>query len=324
MFVPNGKTIVSLFEEIAERKPSDVALVFEGKKLTYQELSGLSNQLAYYLKSHGVNEEALVPICFERGWEMMVAVLAVLKAGAAYVPIDTDYPIERVKFIIEDCNASLLITDSEIELLTAAQPKSLVVINLKKDWPLVNEFPKTNIQLQIKPNQLAYINYTSGSTGNPKGVMIEHKSVVDYVYGLNAKTNITSAKSFALVSTIATDLGNTSIYGAWLSGASLHVFSKQSVSDADAMHAYFQSHPIDCLKIVPSHWKALSIDKHLLLPTKLLVFGGEALTADILNSIKQSDFTCEVVNNKILRIKLTKYFKMTYRRMMVKLHTCLG
>jgi len=115
--------------------------------------------------------------------------------------------------------------------------------------------------------------------------MIEHGSLVDYYYGLNKYTRIGECKSFALVSTIATDLGNTVIYGSLLSGGALHLFTKESVSNIELLHNYFANNTIDCLKIVPSHWKALSLDGGLLLPEKLLVCGGEALQADLVQHI---------------------------------------
>jgi non-ribosomal peptide synthetase component F len=157
--------------------------------------------------------------------------------------------------------------------------------------------PVTNPTLKPLPDQLAYVIYTSGSTGKPKGVMIEHRSLVDYYYGLNKHTQIDQCKSFALVSTIATDLGNTVIYASLLSGGALHVFTKESVSNIEYLHRYFSTQKIDCLKIVPSHWKALSNDGDLLLPNKLLVFGGEALPTELVENIHAVGSSCRVVNH---------------------------
>ena len=139
--------------------------------------------------------------------------------------------------------------------------------------------------------------YTSGSTGKPKGVAISHQNLADYVYGLEARTKISACKSFALVSSIATDLGNTVLYGSLLSGGTLHLFSKEAVSHIEALHAYFEQHSIDCLKIVPSHWKALAMDGQPLLPVKLLIFGGEALQSSVADMIRMTETSCRIVNH---------------------------
>ncbi|MEJ7675707.1 MAG: AMP-binding protein [Chitinophagaceae bacterium] len=145
--------------------------------------------------------------------------------------------------------------------------------------------------------RLAYVIYTSGSTGRPKGVMIEHRNLVDYVFGLKQKVQIDQCKSFALVSTMATDLGNTVIYSSLVFGGALHLFSKETISNIENIHSYFRRHNIDCLKIVPSHWKALSNHEQLLLPAKLLVFGGEALQKEVAEQIIFSGSSCRVVNH---------------------------
>ncbi|MBK8552371.1 MAG: AMP-binding protein [Ignavibacteria bacterium] len=215
---PKKKSITDLFEEQAARTPQATAIVFENETLTYQELNERSNQLAHYLRSKGVNNETLIPLCTERSTEMMTGLLGILKSGAAYVPVDADLPAERISYIFEDCKAFVAVTSESIK-------KNLSLINgvefisINGDNPEIKKQPKDNLKIKIKPSDLAYIIYTSGSTGQPKGVMIEHSSLVDYVYGINEKIRINDCRSFALVSTIATDLGNTVIYSSLLSGA---------------------------------------------------------------------------------------------------------
>ncbi|MFN2440794.1 MAG: amino acid adenylation domain-containing protein, partial [Chitinophagaceae bacterium] len=269
------------------------------------------------LRSIGVTQDILVPICVERSLAMIVGILGILKAGGAYVPIDTDLPEERIRYMLEDTSATIVVTSKEsrskIQATAGVELIELDAINYH--LPSINDqlFPQGGINRQpstvngqlsstnyhqptTRPHHLAYVIYTSGSTGKPKGVMIEHKSLVDYVFGLKQKIQIDKCCSFALVSNIATDLGNTVLYSSLIFGGALHLFSKEAINDSDILHRYFREHAIDCVKIVPSHWKALSIHEKLL-PVKLLIFGGEALQAEVAENIKLSGANCRIINH---------------------------
>lgn len=289
---PAHKSIAALFEEQVAKTPQATALVFEHQSLTYAELNKGANRLARHLQSRGIQTGSLVPLFMERSATMVVAMLAVLKAGGAYVPIDRDLPMERIDYMIKDSGAGILLAShaSRGSLIPEA---TVEIIEADAVWDLPDE------DLSPKPSarQLAYVIYTSGSTGMPKGVMVEQRSLVDYCYGLEQSIRISECRSFALLSTMATDLGNTVIYASLLSGGALHVFSKQSASDGTYLQRYFSEHGIDCVKIVPSHWKALCGGNGLLLPAKLLVFGGEALQAQAVQEIFSSGNPCRVVNH---------------------------
>ena len=292
------KSFIELFERQVLKTPANIAIVFEQEQLTYQELNEMSNMLAHYLQTQGVNEETLVPLYLERGINMIVGMLGIMKAGAAYVPIDTDFPSERIDYMLQDTAARIVVSSEK----SASKIASVVGINVVKiecitKKECISNPLKINLASKIQSNHLAYVIYTSGSTGSPKGVMVEHGNIVDYVSGLNKATGINQCRSFGLVSTIATDLGNTVIYASLLSGGALHVFSKEAVSDAAFLQGYFEDHEIECLKIVPSHWKALCTAEALLLPKKLLVFGGEALSATIIEEIRSSGTHCQIVNH---------------------------
>jgi acyl-coenzyme A synthetase/AMP-(fatty) acid ligase/acyl carrier protein len=175
-----------------------------------------------------------------------------------------------------------------------------------------------------KSDSLAYVIYTSGSTGQPKGVMITNRALVDYVYGILNKTNIRDCKTFGLVSTIAADLGNTVIYPALLTGGALHIFSATDVMNPEAM----QQVEIDCLKIVPSHWKALQGSNKLFAPRKSLIFGGEQLTKDVLNIIREYHGTCNVYNHygpsETTIGKLSRQIDMSVPDPLISLGTPIG
>ncbi|MDB5134737.1 MAG: amino acid adenylation domain protein [Mucilaginibacter sp.] len=293
---PKDKTIIDLFEEHAVRCPGGIALVFEEKQITYKQLNERANMLARYLRSRGVKQETPVPVCIERSVEMIVAILGILKSGGAYVPIDPEYPENRMQYILDDIKAGVLLT-SKASMPAMSANYNTDIILIDDQWPVISNELAANLPDVAAPQQLAYLIYTSGSTGKPKGVMIQHNSLMDYVFGLKQKVQIDQCRSFALVSTISADLGNTVLYSSLAFGGTLHFFSKEAINDIDILYNYFQKHTIDCLKIVPSHWEALCTPEKLLLPAKLIIFGGEALRAGVVETIHSSGSDCTVINH---------------------------
>ncbi len=293
---PQDQNIISLFEQKVANHPNAPALECEGIALSYNVVNEQANQIAHYLRSKGVTRNSLVPLLVEPGLQMVVSILGILKAGGGYVPIDTNLPAERIQFIITDVNATVAIVSSQYSnLLHAHVGEQLHLLDPEDD--ILSLQPKHNPQAVVGSDHLAYIIYTSGSTGTPKGVTITHGNIVDYYYGLADKLPVAECKSFALLSSTATDLGNTVLFGSLLSGGVLHVFKKDMLSNAHGLHTYFQELSIDCIKIVPSHWKALQVDDQLLLPNKLLIFGGEVLYTEMAEAILVANSSCTVVNH---------------------------
>jgi amino acid adenylation domain-containing protein len=287
---PVKKTVVSLFEEQVERTPDSIALVFEDRECTYRELDEQANRLANYLRKNcDIKANDLVGIMLDRSEKMIVAMLGIMKSGGAYVAIEPDNPKARKEFIIKDTHIKSLITQTEYLFGLEYFEGDVFAIDIQLDGlgELGEKLPAPG------SDDLAYVIYTSGSTGQPKGVMISHGSVVDYYYGIMQRTNIGDCKRFGLVSTISADLGNTVIYTSLLNGGALYVFSARDVMDGAAM----MKTDLDCLKIVPSHWKSLQKENSLFAPVKCLVFGGETLTKDILEYIKLHNGTCEIYNH---------------------------
>ncbi len=175
----DSRCIHQLFEEQVKIEPDAVAVIFNRDILTYKTLNERANQLAHYLQKSGIKPEDKVGICVNRSVEMVVAILATLKAGAAYVPLDPAYPLERLSFIVEDAQISALISQSEI-LIEAKKTHSR--INLDKDWNKITQESSENPTSEVTENNLAYVIYTSGSTGKPKGVAIEHRSTIQLIH----------------------------------------------------------------------------------------------------------------------------------------------
>ncbi|NIP26446.1 MAG: amino acid adenylation domain-containing protein [Phycisphaerae bacterium] len=174
---PQDLCIHQLFEAQVERTPEAIAAVFEGRKVTYRNLNAQANQLAHYLKQQGVQPEVLVGVCIERSIEALVALLGVLKAGGAYLPLDPTYPPDRLSFMLEDAQVSILLTKKKF--LDLFPNRNVQVVCLDRDWELIAQESDDNLVNETTADNLAYVIYTSGSTGIPKGVLALHRGAVN-------------------------------------------------------------------------------------------------------------------------------------------------
>ncbi|MEO7533278.1 MAG: amino acid adenylation domain-containing protein, partial [Ferruginibacter sp.] len=292
------KTVIELFEEQAIKKDNATVIVYKEQVLTFKELNERSNQLAHYLKGKGVKKEMHVPICMEQSSEMIVGILAILKTGAAYVPIDPEYPGARIKFILEDINASVVVSNS-VNSSRLISEGNLAIVEVDGDQSLINIQPVDNLSTSIEPDQLAYIIYTSGSTGQPKGVMISHASLLSYL--LNNKTRYITegdnAGSFIHLS-YTFDASLTGIFMPLIAGKSIVIGSKKSVEVFEDSNLWKYA-PYDFIKLTPSHLELLQanvVNANGELLTKTLVVGGEALRYNHLDFFINNNLNIEIVN----------------------------
>ncbi|MDP3561433.1 MAG: amino acid adenylation domain-containing protein [Legionellaceae bacterium] len=251
------KTIHQLFEEQVKRTPNNIAAVFEEQQLTYKQLNEEANQLARYIRKQNPGE--LVAICMDRSLEMIVAILGILKAGCAYVPIDPSYPQERIDYILEDTKASLVLDNS------------------LKDR-LYRQGSKKNLVITINPNDLAYVIYTSGTTGKPKGVTVEHRSLSAFIRSFSQSELYNLGKplcTLALTHYIFDIFGLE--YGLTLTQGGVLVLSDLSRASAD-----FNQHPINFIQQTPSIWaQLLDILPVTKLKDVICLIGGEALVESV-------------------------------------------
>ncbi|MEO1348695.1 MAG: amino acid adenylation domain-containing protein [Cyanobacteria bacterium J06635_15] len=292
------------FEAQVQQTPHSVAVVFEEAQLTYAELNQRANQLAHYLQKLGVGPDVLVGILLERRRSEstsltldIVALLGILKAGGAYLPLDTTLPPESLAIRLQDAQTSVVLTQrSLVERLPQTLGK---IICLDTDSEGIAQESSENPTSEATRENLAYVLFTSGSTGKPKGVLIEHCSLSNYLDGILARLDLPPGSSFSTFSTIAADLGNTAIFPALCTGGCLHVMSQEQVADPKVLAKYFQDHPIDCLKIVPSHLAALlnSSEMESILPRQRLVLGGEAASWALIEQIQQQALDCQIINH---------------------------
>ncbi|MEN9567569.1 MAG: hypothetical protein RLZZ69_2765, partial [Cyanobacteriota bacterium] len=214
-YYPQKLCLHQLFEAKAAENPQAVALVCQQEHLTYGELEQKANQLACYLQSLGVGAETLVGVCLDRSLEMIVALFAILKAGGAYLPLDPNYPLARLTYLVEDSGIEILLTQSK---LSDRIPNiSAQIVCLDRDWQNIVA-SNNNLVGNVNSHNLAYTIYTSGSTGNPKGVEIEHHSVVNTLYDIEQRFKVNSQDRILAVSSLSFDLSVYDIFGVLGSG----------------------------------------------------------------------------------------------------------
>lgn len=303
---PKGQTVLDAYEAQAAKRADQLALADERGRMTYSHLNAKANQLAHKLRELGVGPDVLVGICMESRLEVIVALLAILKAGGAYVPMDSKHPKDRLAMIAEDSGMPVLLSHRALE---GNLPDDVVPVlylddaaeqNAKGLWQELASLPTTKPDVPGFCNRhLAYAIYTSGSTGLPKGVMIEHAQLLNYTLGAMRRLQIPEGLSFALVSTFAADLGNTSIYGSLVLGGSLHVLGTETATLGENLGAYVKQNEIEVIKIVPSHLRALlnSESPQDILPKRYLVMGGEACTAELVREVQALEVSERLFNH---------------------------
>jgi amino acid adenylation domain-containing protein len=279
---PRQKLIHQLFEEQVQRTPRAVAVVHERQSLTYAQLNGRANQLARYLVRKGITPDQLVAICTERGLEMLVGLLGILKAGAAYVPLDPTYPHERLAYMLSDASPRILLTQAR---LAEHLPSSTAeVITLDKDWSRISEHRADNLdseELAHRPHHLAYVIYTSGSTGKPKGVMIEQAALVNCLCALQRQLALTASDCLLAATTVSFDIAALELYLPLLQGARLVVAGREVAHDARLLQQAIDEHAVTVLQATPTSWQMLLGDGWVGRSGLKALCGGEALTTDL-------------------------------------------
>ena len=262
---------LNLFSKAAQNSPNAIAV----EHMTYAQLQTESDKLATLFKNKGVEKGDIILINTGRNRNFIIALVACFKSGCAYLPVDENTPEERLAYIIKDSKAIVAFSNKQINGTTTITPEQLAAFNAKEVVPSV----------AIAPNDIAYVIYTSGTTGNPKGVVVPHKALYNYTMALRDKIGDDTLQSFAHVSSLQADLGNTVIFLALACGGQLLLPSQEALSDPIQLSTLFEKHKPDVLKIVPSHLDAFSELLAKILPTKVLICGGEKLTNRLVDKI---------------------------------------
>ncbi|MUG94289.1 amino acid adenylation domain-containing protein [Scytonema sp. UIC 10036] len=312
---PQNKFIADLFEEQVARTPHAVAVVFEDKQLTYQQLNCRANQLAHYLQSMGVGADVLVGIYMERSFEMLVGLLGILKAGGAYVPLDPEYPTERLRFMLENARARVLLTQQHlVEKLPSHQAQ---LVFLDRDWQEISQWSQENLISGVQGHNLVYVMYTSGSTGQPKGVAMNQFALCNLIWWQMQNTTISHGVRTLQFAPISFDFSFQEMLPTWCSGGTLILIKEELRREPLALLGVLQEQAVERVLLPVVGLQQLaeaavgseSVTSHL----REIIVGGEQLqiTPAISNWFSQlSDCTlqnhygpseCHVVTSFTLR-----------------------
>ena len=284
---PNDIGVHQLVEEQVVLRPDKVAVSFNQENISFNDLDIKANKLAHYLISSGVKKGDLVGLCVARSIEMIVCILAVQKAGAAYLPLDPEYPNERIKFILNDAKIILLLTESQFDFHLSKCSETLILID--KEANAIGACDDKTPEIKVNGLDVAYVIYTSGSTGRPKGVRVPHSSVVNFLLSMKNKPGLTQDDRLLAVTTLAFDIAVLELFLPLITGARVVLADRESVLDGEALLKTIEKANITIMQATPATWRlmlAAGWEKPLEPVSKLKILcGGEAMPEDLVEPL---------------------------------------
>jgi amino acid adenylation domain-containing protein len=278
---PREKCIHELFETQVEQTPGAVAVIHDDITITYFELNRRANVLASHLRALGVGRGVKIGIFMEKSVEMVEALLAVLKAGGTYVPINTSFPWERVQFILDDANISVLLTDTDLE---TREGNNVQVVNLN-DKLFSTEKDCLNPQTSVTAEDLAYIIYTSGSTGHPKGVMVSHSALVNFLWSMSIQPGINKDDVLLTVTPISFDIAALELFLPLIVGATIVIVSSETTANPLMLSQAINHYRVNVMQATPATWQLLIESGWSGEPGLKALCGGDVLTRKLADQL---------------------------------------
>lgn len=290
---PQQKCVHELFEAEAAKRPESIAVVYEEEELTYRDLNRQANQVAHYLRSLGVKPEERVGVCVDRGLEMTIGLLGVLKAGGVYVPLDPEYPPDRLRYMVEDCKPVVVLMQSHLreEFAEAWNGVTVVELDAEDVWKTDGERNLKAVELGLDGTEMAYIIYTSGSTGRPKGVMVEHRALLNTLVHAREFMEAEPEDVMVALSSSAFDISILEMMTAWLGGARTLILSREAVLDMPQLLRRVQTatvlHTVPVLMgQITESWRSGVNGKPGSRLRKLLT-GGDSVPVSVIKQMKE-------------------------------------
>jgi len=294
---PKNKTVHELFEKQVEKTPNNIALVFEDQKLTYKELNKKANSLAHYLRNKGIGRNDVVALRIDKSLEMIIGILAIMKAGGCYLPINLSYPQDRVNFMLKDSNAKFLLCDEKTSSDIDTNIKK-IFIDLK-NTKIYSQNSK-NLKNINNPLDLIYIIYTSGSTGTPKGAMLMHKNVVRLMKNDKFLFDFTDKDVWTMFHSVSFDFSVWEMYGALLYGGKLVVVPDYVAKDPNLYLDLMDKENVTVLNQTPTYfYNLLNCEikaPHPNLKIRYIIYGGEALKPTLINAWRKLHPQTKLIN----------------------------
>ena len=280
---PQDLCLHRLFELQVARTPDAIAIVFEDQRLSYRELNAKANQMASYLQRRGVGPEVLVALYLERSLDMMIALLGVLKAGGAYVPLDPAHPHDRISYVLQDSQVSLVLTQQTV--LTGLVSERPAAICLDTDWSLIAQESKANPQSEVSATNLAYVIYTSGSSGRPKGVQLLHRGVVNFLSAMQREISLTEKDTLLAVTTLSFDIAVLELFLPLTAGARILLVSQETATDGRELAKTLDAFRPTIMQATPATWRMLLDAGMPTIHQLRILCGGEALQPALLEQL---------------------------------------
>lgn len=280
---PHNSTLTAQLALQAQRTPTAPALVMGDRVVTYAALEERSNQLAHYLQTAGVDNTSLVPVCLDRSPEMVIAILGIMKAGGAYLPIDPGYPEDRVAYMLQDSKARMVISSSA-DKEKPEKTGQVRIISLDEEAAVISGYPVTAPQTLPVPSQLAYVIYTSGSTGLPKGAMIEHAGMLNHLYAKVNDLRMNAASIVAFTAAFTFDISVWQMFSALLCGGCTIIYPTDTILQPAALMQAVEKDKVTILEVVPSYLSAIlaTVRGVSLRQLQYLLVTGETLPRQLL------------------------------------------